>query len=66
MLPSCFDYVFVHLTQKVRLRPELCPKFLLTLGPNPARTRPEKPCPTYNSDKSSFNKSKLIVEQSKR
>ena len=28
MLPSYFDYIFVHLRQKVRLRPELNPKFL--------------------------------------
>ena len=35
MLPSYFDYTFVHLRQDVRLRPELSPKFLSTLGPNP-------------------------------
>ena len=54
MLPSYFDYIFVHLRQKVRLRPELSPKFLSTLGPKPtrkARTRPKKPEPTYNSDR---------------
>ena len=51
LLPSYFDYIFVHLRQKVRFRPELSPKFLSTLGLNPARTRtrPEKPGPTYNS-----------------
>ena len=49
MSPSYFDYIFVHLRQKVRLKPELSPKFLSTLGPNPARTRPEKPGPTCNS-----------------
>ena len=51
MLPSCFDYIFVHLRQKVHLRPELSPEFLSTLGPNQAqtRTRPEKPGPTNNS-----------------
>ena len=51
MLPRYFDYIFVHLQQKARLRPEISPKFLSTLGPNPARTgtRPEKPGPTYNS-----------------
>ena len=50
-LPSYFDYTFVHLTQKILLRSELSPKFLLTLNPNPARTRtrPENPGPTYNS-----------------
>ena len=49
ILPSYFDYIFVHLKQKARLRPDLSPKFLSTSGPNPARTRPEKPGPTYNS-----------------
>ena len=49
MLPSYFDDIFVHLRQKVRLRPELSPKFLSTLGPNAARTPLEKPGPTYNS-----------------
>ena len=49
MLPSYFDYIFVHLRQKARLRPELNPKFVSTLGPNPARTQPEQPGPTYNS-----------------
>ena len=48
MLPSYFDCIFVHLRQKARLRPELSPKFLSTLGPNPTRTRPEKPGATYN------------------
>ena len=41
MLPSCFNYIFVHLSQNLRLRPDLNPKFLSTLGP--------KPNPTYNS-----------------
>ena len=42
MLPSYFDFIFVHLRQKVRLRPELSPKLLLTLGPNPTRkARPD-------------------------
>ena len=45
MLPSYFDYIFVHLRQKVRLRPGLNPKLLSTLGPSPTRT----PGPTYNS-----------------
>ena len=51
MFPSYFDYILVHLKQKASFRPELGPKFLLTLRPNPARTRtrPEKSCPTYNS-----------------
>ena len=37
MLPSYFDYIFVHLRQQVRLRPELGSKFLSTSGPNPTR-----------------------------
>ena len=44
MLPSYFDYIFVHLRQKVhvRLRPELRSTFLSTLGPNPTRkARPD-------------------------
>ena len=58
MLPRYFDFIFVHLRQKVRLRPELSPKFFLSLGPNQARAwpetgpnpnRPEKPGPTNNS-----------------
>ena len=61
MLQSYFDYIFVHLRQKVRLRPELSPKFLSTLGSNPARTRarPEKPAPTYNFEMESKDSSKL-------
>ena len=49
MLPNYFDYIFVHLRQKARLRPELSPKFLSTLGSSPAQTRPGKPGPTKNS-----------------
>ena len=41
--------MFVHLRQKARLTPEISPKFLSTLGPNPVQTRSEKPGPTYNS-----------------
>ena len=37
MLPNYFEYIFVHLRNKARLRPELSPKFLSTLAP----TRPE-------------------------
>ena len=62
MLPNDFDYIFVHLRQKARLRPELSPfefcfvnffvrnfvNFRPETGPNPAQTRPEKPGPTYN------------------
>ena len=61
MLPSYFDYIFVHLRQKARLRPELSPKFLSTLGPNPARTRPEKPSPTYNSATVTFAMQLLLL-----
>ena len=45
MLPSYFDYIFVHPIQKAHLRAELSPKFLSTQ----ARTRPKKSGPTYNS-----------------
>ena len=42
MLPSYFDYIFVHQRQKVLLKPELSPKSLSTLGPNPTqKTRPD-------------------------
>ena len=42
MLPSYFDYIFEHPRQKVRLKPELSPKFLSTLGPNLTRkARPD-------------------------
>ena len=42
MLPSYFDYIFGHLRQKARLRPELSPKLVSTLGPNPTRkARPD-------------------------
>ena len=63
MLPSCFDYIFVHLGQKVRLRAELSPKFWSTLGPNLARTRPEKPGPTYNSGVVLLFSLKVTLEQ---
>ena len=43
MLQSHFDYIFVHLRRKVRLRPELSPKFLSTLGPNRNPTQKVKP-----------------------
>ena len=39
MLPSYINYNFVHPRQKAPLRHELSPKFLSTLGPNPARIR---------------------------
>ena len=37
ILPSYFDYTFVHLRQKASLRLDFSPKFLSTLGPNPTR-----------------------------
>ena len=52
MLPSYFDYIFVHLRQKARPRPDLSPKFSSTLGPNPTRkTRPDlQLCITHDKD----------------
>ena len=42
MLPSYFDYIFVRVRRNAPLRPELSPKFLSTLGPNPTRkARPD-------------------------
>ena len=42
ILPNYFGYIFVQLKQKARLRRELSPKFLSTLGPNPTRkARPD-------------------------
>ena len=42
ILPNYFGYIFVQLKQKTRLRRELSPKFLSTLGPNPTRkARPD-------------------------
>ena len=42
LLRSYFDYIFVHLRQNARLRPELSPKFLSTSGQNPTRkARPD-------------------------
>ena len=63
MLPSYFDYIFVHLRQKVRLRPELSLKLLSASGPNPARTRtrPEKPGLTYNSESPDTDHQTLTV-----
>ena len=43
MLSRYFNYIFVHLQQKARLRPKLSPKFLSTLGPKPNPSR--KACP---------------------
>ena len=43
MLPSYFGYIFVLLRHKVRVRSELSPKFLSTLGPNPNPTGKARP-----------------------
>ena len=43
IVPKLFDYIFVLLRQKARLRPELSPKFLSILGPNSNRTRKARP-----------------------
>ena len=41
MLPGYFDYILVHRKKKtVRLRPDLSPKFLSTLGPKPDAKSP--------------------------
>ena len=37
MLPSYFDYIFVHQRQTARHGPELSPKFLSISGQNPTR-----------------------------
>ena len=37
MLPSYFDFIFVHLRQKACHRLELSPKFFSTLGPKSIR-----------------------------
>ena len=68
MLPSHFDYIFVHLRQKACLRPKLSLKFLSTLGPNPTfvnfRPEPEKPGPTFNSASATRNDNvELIVKK---
>ena len=41
MLPNFFDYIFVHQSQNARIKVELSPKFLSTLGSNPDQTRSE-------------------------
>ena len=45
MLPIYFDYIFVHLRQKITSQAQnFCQLKART------RARPEKPGPTYNSD----------------
>ena len=43
MLSSYFNYIFVHLKRKARLRPDLSPKFLSTSGQNPNPTQKVRP-----------------------
>ena len=55
MLPSYFDYIFVHQRQKARLKPEIIPKFLSTLSPNPTRkARPH--LQLYRTDSSAIKR----------
>ena len=65
MLSSYFEYIFVHLRQKVCLRPELRTKFLSTLSQNPARTRPrpEKHGSSYNSELYCFALKALAIDK---
>ena len=35
MLPSNFDFIFVHQKQKARLRPDLSPKIFVNFRPEP-------------------------------
>ena len=49
MLPIYFDYVFVHLRQKSTSQARIKPEMFVNFRPEPARDRPEKPGPTYNS-----------------
>ena len=46
ILPSYFDYIIVHLRKKHVSGPNEARNFCRIQ----ARTRPEKPCQTYNSD----------------
>ena len=64
-MSSYFEYIFVHLRQKVRLRPELRTKFLSTLSQNPARTRPrpEKHGSSYNSGLYCFALKALAIDK---
>ena len=45
MFPICFDYIFVHLRQEVRLKPEIFVNFRPGPGPNPTRKARLKPDP---------------------
>ena len=62
MLPSYFDYIFVHLKQEVRLRPELSQKFWSTLGPKPSPTRKARPDTTLmHHAKTKLRKYQLVI-----
>ena len=52
MLSSYFDYIFVHLRQKARLRARIKSKIFVNFRPEPGRNPnpTRKPGPTYNSD----------------
>ena len=41
-LPSYFDYIFVHLRQKVRLRPEYKPEIFVNFRPEPDPKSPAR------------------------
>ena len=45
MLPSYFDYIFVHLRQKVRLKPEISPEVFVNFRPEPG----PNPNPTWKA-----------------
>ena len=49
MLPNYFDYIFVHLRQKARLRPDLSRMFVI-FRPEPGPNRTRKSGWTYDSD----------------
>ena len=42
MLPSYFDYIFVHLRQKVRLSPEIKPDIFVNFRPAPDPKSPAR------------------------
>ena len=58
MSPSYFDYIFVHLRQKVRLKPELSPKFLSIYAQTRPELNPKSPARLANLGwaRKSFNK----------
>ena len=42
MVPSYFDYIFVHLRQKARHRSELCPEIFVNFRPEPSPKSPAR------------------------